>query len=328
MCWRAPGKKGRNMKAKAFCITLILVTLGAMVCSFLGLYGAMFPARTSASILLRMAVPYPENHPSARAAAFFSQRVAEESGGEIHIRVYYNGDLGTEESAVEQLELGGIALAVISSLELEEKYVDWEEPAAEEYPGGIFYPSESALQKSGMQLITLYQPDLRCIATRTGELGTDPAGMAIQTETQPVLRRQLTGLGFTPVDPSGSGVESALYLGDIEGAEMSLVEYVTWGYQSIMPHVTLFAGPLAPDVILASRSAMSRLSIEQQNIIRACGKESQEYHQEILRKEQKNAVEGLEKQGIPVQPSIILEHEPEEWITFWPQYYGIKEMQP
>lgn len=316
------------MKAKAFCITLILVTLGAMVCSFLGLYEAMFPPRTSASILLRMAVPYPEDHPSARAAAFFSERVEEESGGEIHIRVYYNGELGTEESAVEQLELGGIAFSVISALGLEEKYVSWEEPAAGEYPGGTFYPSESALQERGLQLITLYEPDLRCIATRSGELGEDPSEMPIQAAFQPVLRRQLTGLGFSLVDPSGSGVESSVYLGDIEGAEMSLVEYVTWGYQSIMPYVTLFAGPLAPDMILASRSAMSRLSIEEQNIIRACGKESQEYQQEILKEEQKNAVEGLKEQEILVQPSIILEHEPEEWITFWPQYYGIKETQP
>lgn len=328
MCWRAVRKKGRNMKAKAFCVTLILVTLGAMVCSFLGLYEAIFPPRISASILLRMAVPYPEDHPCARAAAFFSERVEEESGGEIHIRVYYNGELGTEESAVEQLELGGIAFSVISALNMEEKYVSWEEPVAGEYPGGTFYPSESALQERGLQLITLYQPDLRCIAIRSGELGEDPSGMPIRAALQPVLRRQLTGLGFSLVDPSGSGVESSVYLGDIEGAEMSLVEYVTWGYQSIMPYVTLFAGPLAPDMILASRSAMSRLSIEEQNIIRACGKESQEYQQEILKEEQKNAVEGLKKQGILVQPSIILEHEPEEWITFWPQYYGIKETQP
>ena len=59
------------------------------------------------------------NHPVHRGMLDFARQVKEESQGRIDIRLYANGQLGSEREVLEQLQIGAVALTKVSSISLE-----------------------------------------------------------------------------------------------------------------------------------------------------------------------------------------------------------------
>ena len=311
------------MKLKSWCLFLILATAGAIGFGLWRMYGAMYPHQDGAEVVLRMAVPYGSGHPSAQAAEHFAQRVEEESGGEIRVQVYPDGQLGDGESAVEQLRCGGIALAILSAFDLPQDGVALAEEEGG-YPGGTLYVLPQALDSYGLEAVAVYESDCRCIANNRGELRPGTLALTLRAHSSQVLLQRLEGLGFQVAEGSGSGLEAAVTYGDIDGVEITLMEYASEGYANLLPYLALFSGPLAPDVIVASRAAMSGLSIQQQNILRACGEESGDYQRELLPQAQARAVAELAEQGVRLTPQAAVQTPPEEWASLWPLYYGAR----
>ena len=94
----------------------VLLTGGAPAC------GSDSPSLPqSQAVILRLAETMPENHPSARAMAYFAEMVSRETQGRVTVKIYYNGSLGTPTEIIEQVKFGGIAMARVNVLELSEE---------------------------------------------------------------------------------------------------------------------------------------------------------------------------------------------------------------
>ena len=108
----------------------------------------------------------------------------------------------------------------------------------------------------------------------------------------------LGGNGVTGIGPND--VYSAIQQGTIDGAENNWPTYENMGDYEAAPYFTLDGHTRVPEILLASKTVMDSLSEEDQQIIRECAKETQEYEIEQwnLREEQSRAT--VEAAGVEV----------------------------
>jgi TRAP-type C4-dicarboxylate transport system substrate-binding protein len=59
-------------------------------------------------LVLRYADNQPENYPTTKAAHYFASLVKERTEGAIEVSVFSNGELGSENSVLEQIQFGGV----------------------------------------------------------------------------------------------------------------------------------------------------------------------------------------------------------------------------
>lgn len=95
-------------------LTLAACTaLGAVGCSKTEEY-------TGPELILRYAENQPEDYPTTQAALAFADLVAERTEGRVKVVVYSGGELGAEQSVIEQMQYGGIDFARVSLSQLAE----------------------------------------------------------------------------------------------------------------------------------------------------------------------------------------------------------------
>ena len=90
-----------------------LYALGAVGCSKTEEYNGP-------ELILRYAENQPEDYPTTQAALAFADLVAERTEGRVKVVVYSGGELGAEQSVIEQMQYGGIDFARVSLSQLAE----------------------------------------------------------------------------------------------------------------------------------------------------------------------------------------------------------------
>ena len=94
----------RSVLALAAC-----TALGAVGCSKTEEYNGP-------ELILRYAENQPEDYPTTQAALAFADLVAERTEGRVKVVVYSGGELGAEQSVIEQMQYGGIDFARVSQI--------------------------------------------------------------------------------------------------------------------------------------------------------------------------------------------------------------------
>ena len=73
-----------------------------------------------AELILRYAENQPEDYPTTQAALSFADLVAQRTGGRVKILVYSGGELGAEQSVIQQMQFGGIDFSRVALRQLAE----------------------------------------------------------------------------------------------------------------------------------------------------------------------------------------------------------------
>ena len=73
-----------------------------------------------AELILRYAENQPEDYPTTQAALAFADLVAQRTNGRVKVLVYSGGELGAEQSVIQQMQFGGIDFSRVSLSQLAE----------------------------------------------------------------------------------------------------------------------------------------------------------------------------------------------------------------
>ena len=73
----------------------------------------LIPATHAAE--LRSADIHPDDYPTVQAVRQFGELVKQRTNGRITVKVYAGGALGNEDDSIEQVKLGALAMARVSS---------------------------------------------------------------------------------------------------------------------------------------------------------------------------------------------------------------------
>lgn len=246
--------------------------------------------------MLRMSVPYERTHPTGMAAEYFAGLVKSESKGELEISVTYNTETGSEKEIVTQLQFGGIAIAAVNYFGLCEKIPEInrfanEYASPEEAKAGYCGRMEEIqeyLSKERIEILSFYQPDYRCIASKREPGGpNDFTGMKIHATKASALSVYLLKMGAEIENLERTDLLKAVDSGFIDGAEMPLLLYNRAGYDKVMPYVWVYDHFLVPDLLVASTVSLGNLTDEQQKLLLRCAQQTEAFQVEALIEAQK-----------------------------------------
>ncbi|MFR5601397.1 MAG: TRAP transporter substrate-binding protein [Lachnospiraceae bacterium] len=256
------------------------------------------PVKETEAVIPEFVFTYAENqaedYPTTQGAYKFAELVQERTGGRILIQVDAGGSLGDERSVIEQLQFGGIDFTRVSLSPLAEfvpKLNVLQMPYLYTGPdhmwkvldGEIGEDFLNSFDDSGLVALSWYYAGSRNFYNNQKPIERleDMKGMRIRVQESTVMERMMEILGAEAVPMTFGEVYSALQTGEIDGAENNWPSYESMNHYEVAKYYTVDEHARVPELQLVSSATWEKLSPEDQEIIRACAKESAEYERKL-----------------------------------------------
>ena len=230
------------------------------------------PEEAKPELILRYAENQPEDYPTTQAALAFAGVVADQTDGRVKVAVYSGGELGAEQSVIEQMQYGGIDFARVSLSQLAEYrpalsvlqlpflYTDapqmWRVLDGE--IGDEFLSGLGAMDLVGL---SWFDAGVRSFYTREKvETLADLAGLTLRVQESDMMSEMILDLGAKPAQVVYSRVYAALHNAEIDGAENNWPSYEAMGHYEVAPYFLKDEHARVPELQLASEAAMEKLA--------------------------------------------------------------------
>ena len=289
-------------------------------CAALGaLTGCTAPEPTAAEpqpeLILRYAENQPEDYPTTKAALAFAEMVAQRTDGRVKVVVYSGGELGAEQSVIQQMQFGGIDFARVSLSQLAE-YV----PALSVLQLPYLYEDASQMWRvldgsigddflamlDEMDLVGLSWFDAGVRSFYTREKVTDLEqlqGLTLRVQESDMMSEMITDLGAEPVQVVYSQVYAALRNGQIDGAENNWPSYDAMGHYEVAPYFLQDEHTRVPEIQLASTAAIEKLEAldpSYPEVLRTCARESARTERRLWAEREARSEKELREWGVEV----------------------------
>ena len=265
---------------------LSALTLGAL---YLGV-GPLYSRKT-----LILAHNLDTNHPVHRGMLDFAKQVKEDSHGRIDIRLYANGQLGSEREVLEQLQIGAVALTKVSSISLESfapLYSAINAPYVFEDESHAYKVLDSEIGEKLLRStvdkrfrgLTFYASGARSFYANKPILAPqDLQGMKMRVLGSQTAIKMTGLLGGSAVPMPFAEVYTGLQQGVIDGAESSITALTMSRHGEVAKHLSLDEHMVAPDVLLISTTVWNSLSAQDQAILKSAAERSKELQRSYWR---------------------------------------------
>ena len=217
-----------------------------------------------AELILRYAENQPEDYPTTQAALAFAGLMADRTAGRVKVAVYSGGELGAEQSVIQQMQFGGIDFARVSLSQLAE-YI----PALSVLQLPYLYEDASQMWRvldgsigddflamlDQMDLVGLSWFDAGVRSFYTREKVTDLEqlqGLTLRVQESDMMSEMITDLGAEPVQVVYSQVYAALRNGQIDGAENNWPSYDAMGHYEVAPYFLQDEHTRVPEIHLCA----------------------------------------------------------------------------
>lgn len=282
------------------------------------LFLAIFLSLTSCQDIVGVETVYlahslPTSHPVHQGVEVFASSLRELSNGEMDVRIFPDGQLGSEREVLELLQIGSIAMTKVSAATManfapeykvlgvpflfrdkEHLFSVLEGPTGE----GILEAGSDYLLKG----LCFYDAGSRSFYTVDRPIKTpeDLAGMKIRVMNHQMSVDMVNALGGSATPMNYGELYSALEQGVVDGAENNPPSFVTSGHYEIAKYYTLDEHSSVPDVLVMGTTYWESLSPEQQVWVKAATRKSAEAQKEFWRKNVEACMVKLKKAGVEI----------------------------
>lgn len=265
--------------------------------------------KNTETVVLRLANSHNAEHITSQACQMFADLVNEKTEGRITIECYFSGELGDERSTIEQCQFGGLDFTRVSSgasaefaplmnaLQMPFLYTSVDH-LFEVLDGEIGQEVFETFENNNLVGITYLHPGSRNFFNAEKEIHTpeDMAGMKVRVSESELMLTMMDCLGAAGVGLPFNDTYSAIQTGVVDGAENNMTSYIEMSFYEVAPYWTYSGHTYMPDMILASKQTMDKLSEEDQQIIYDCAKEAEVWHRDAWEEsEAKSAEIAIEK---------------------------------
>lgn len=252
-------------------------------------------------------------HPTALACDEFARLVKERTDGRIEIEVYHGQTLGTEAEQIAQVTVGGIDFVRVSSpvsayyddiKALQALYLyGSEEDMWKVIDGQIGTQMLNAkeLEENGLEGLCWISGGSRNFYNDVKPITCpeDLNGLTIRVNTDSMFAF-LEKCGAKGVNVSYGDIYNAIADGTIDGAENNWPSYISTEHYKVAPYITVDEHTRIPEMFVASRESMSKLSEQDQQIIRECAKEAGELQRKWMQEYDEEAICQAEEAGCQI----------------------------
>ena len=278
---------------KKFAAIAAAFGLSALALSGCASSGAATSAQATAEnpMVLTLAHGLSESHTVHIAMMEFAQKVEERTTGRIQVKIFPNGQLGSETENMEQLMAGVIAMTKVSAPGLatyNEAYHTFGLPYLFDDTEDFYHKMDSQQMRDfflstaddGFVTLTYYTSGARSFYTKDRAIRTpeDLHGLKIRVQDMQSQTDMLEALGGIPVAMSYGDVYTSLQTGIIDGTENNETALTTGKHGEICKVFSKDEHAMIPDVMVMSAQIWNNISPEDQQIILEAAYESTDSH--------------------------------------------------
>ena len=238
------------------------------------------------SLVIKLGHIADPSHPYAKGAEYFSQLVAEKSGGRIEVKVFPSSQLGGQKELIEGLIYGTVDMALvgtavlgqfqpqISVFDLPFLFEDREHTYKSLDSVGMDIGKE--LEKNGIKLLGYMENGIRHLTNDIHEVVTpaDMKGLKIRVMTNQIYIDMMKSLGASPTPMAFGELYSAMQQGVVDGQENPSAHIWTKRFFEVQKYASLTAHAYAPEPVLISKIKWETMSEEARNIILEAAEEA------------------------------------------------------
>ena len=294
-----------------------------LVLTALALVFAALPA-TADTVVLRLGETHVADYPTTKGNYEFARLVEERTGGRIKIEVYHSSQLGQEKAVIEQVQFGAVDFTRVSisplsafapafdALQMPYLYRG-EEHMWKVLDGPIGEEFLASLEPANFIGLAWYDSGARNFYNSKKEIKSvaDLKGMKIRVQESKLMMGLVSALGAVPTPMPFGEVYSALQTGVIDGAENNWPSYFSTSHYEVAKYFTLDGHTRVPEILIASKISMDKLSKEDREIIKQAAKDSMPHQIKLWKEFEKVAEDKVRAAG-----SIITELTPEALVEF------------
>lgn len=303
-------------------IILTLFFLGALV-SGVSLFS---PAENEQQITLRLGHAVDLEHPVHKSLVYFQQQLLEISDGQMDLKIYPSGQLGSERDLIELMQIGSLAMSKVSVGPLE-AFVPEMKVFSLPY---VFDDNDHfwRVVKSDLGQELLLSPlsaELRGLAffdegsrsfyTCPKPIASpdDLGGMKIRTMKSQSAVSLMGELGASATPISFGELYTALQQGVVDGAENSPITYFKARHYEICKNFTLDEHNTIPGILMMSEIVWGKLTPQQKTWLQTAVEQTVPFQKDLWASETQVALDALEAAGIniiypdktPFQESVV-----------------------
>jgi tripartite ATP-independent transporter DctP family solute receptor len=230
---------------------------------------------------------HPREYPTVAAVGWINEQLAAEFGGEIGLRVYHSGQLGSEKDTLELARIGALAITRVHSSVLNNlvpatrilslPYVfDSTQHMRRAFDGAFGAEILAGCERHGLIGLALYDSGSRSFynARHPIEKPADLHGLKLRVPQSDIFIESVAALGASPTPLAYNAVFSSLSTHLIDGAENNWPSYYTSRHFEIAPYWSESEHAYAPDVLLMSRRVADALPARQRDFLLAAARDS------------------------------------------------------
>ncbi len=286
----------------------------------------------------KLAENQPDDNPVSQGMYKFAELVKEKTNGTVNIEVYTDGQLGTENECIDQVQAGTLDFTRINSSALASTadevgvftlpYVfTSQEHKYKVLDGEIGDAVNASLEKYNMVGLGYVEAGSRNFYTTKKPITcvADMKGMKIRVQQNDVAIKMIELLGAAATPMSYGEVYQGLQTGVIDGAENDFVSYCTSGHYEVAKYFTLDGHMAPPAMLLMSKTAWDQMSESQQAAVREAAQEACEWQRDAMNKFQDESRAKAEEAGCEIYEVNVSEFQDavSEIYDMYPQYADV-----
>lgn len=280
------------MKRLAAVMMIMIIMLSSVAgCQATGGATSSAAATKENPMVLTLSHGLSETHSVHIAMTEFAKLVEERTDGRIQVKIYPNGQLGSETESMEQLMAGVISMTKISAPGLatyNEAYHTFGLPYIFDDTTDFYHVMDSEEMRDfflsttddGFVTLTYYTSGSRSFYTKNQAIRTpdDLKGLKIRVQDMKSQTDMLTALGGIPVAMSYGDVYTSLQTGIIDGTENNETALTTGKHGEICKVYSNDMHAMIPDVMVMSAKIWDQINEADREVILNAAYESTESH--------------------------------------------------
>ena len=274
------------------------------------------PAAAQAKMVFKASDVHPEGYPTVTAVENMGKKLEKATNGRLSVQMYASMQLGGEKEAIEQAQLGAIAIARVSVgalgpvvdglnvLNLPFLFRDTAQarrvldgPIGQELLDSVTnHPTAGLIGLAWMDAGARNMYD----TTRPIKDMADLKGLKVRVMGNPMFVDMMNALGGNGIAMGYDQVFTALQTGVVDGAENNPPSFVFDNHYQVAKNYTLTEHLIVPEMVVFSKRIWDKLSKEDQALLLKLGKEAQQEERVLWNAYEQKALDKMKEAGINI----------------------------
>lgn len=229
----------------------------------------------------------PTSHPVHKGIVAMQEALAEKSGGKLTIKIFPDGQLGTEREVLELLQIGSVAMTKVSAASMSNfapEYQITSIPYLFRDSDHLFRVLEGEVGKKLLEGGTeyllrglcFYDAGSRSFYSKNRAVNTpdDLDGMKIRVMNDEMSVDMVNTLGGSATPMAYGELYTALQQNVVDGAENNIPSFVTSNHYEVCKNYTFDQHTMVPDVVVVGTKFYDLLTDEEKGWLQEAADES------------------------------------------------------